>query len=247
MAACTAISAFLPSVVSKSIFAPRRADKSIEAESAPASIMNAGVAAVQVVKLGEGVVAIANDTKAISTKKVPVINGNVSELAKTTSIFNDINKGVNTLTKHVSINDMIGLATLANALSKDDKETALIEGGCGYAGMLAFEGAHKMLFGTSSASRENGVNKIESKEGLLFKNSSSFRRKAKTVNLYCEQQAEALKDSGAVKKFIGKMFKCAPSAVKGLSFAGFSIGGSALCYNYIGTPLAKVVTGREAA
>lgn len=227
MAACTVISAFVPSIVSKSIFAPRRADKSVEAESAPASVMNAGVAAVQLVKLGEGVVAVADDIKKTPAVNTAIVNGNASELAKTTSIFSDINKGVNTLTKHISINGMIGAATLANALSSEDKETALIQNGAMYGGMLAFEGAHKMLFGSSNAIRENGVNKIESKEGLLSK------KTAKYAALF-EKQEEALKDCGAVKKFIGKMCKFVPPVAKGFSFAGFSVGGSALCYNLAG-------------
>lgn len=242
MTACTAISAFFPSIVSKSIFAPRRADKSFESENMPAGILNAGVAAIQLSKLAEGVAGIATENTA---KQAKLATSSVQGLASE-SIFSDINKVTNNITKHISINGLIGLATLANALSAEDKETALIQNAGMYGGMLAFEGAHKMLFGSSNSIHINGENKIEIKEGLLQKHSELYRNKAKSINMFLEKQEEALKDSGAVKKAVGKMLKYVPGAAKGLSFAGMSIGGSLLCYNLSGN-VAEKITGRKKA
>ena len=222
--AVTALTAFLPSIVSKSIFAPRRADKSLESESAPASVLNAGIAVMQLSKLGDGVAAIRKENagaKAVSSE--------VKGLASTGSIFSDISKATNSITKHISINGFIGLAALANAIADENPENALFQNGGMYAGMLAFEGAHKAIFGTVDIKGD----KIDKKEGLYRKN-KYLSKKVDAVKAFCEKQEEALKDCGEVKRAIGKMMKYVPGAIKGLSFAGFSIGGSALCYNLSG-------------
>ncbi len=233
--ALTALTAFLPSIISKSIFAPRRADKSLESNSAPASILNAGIAVMQLSKLGDGVAAIRKENK---TK---ALTATAHELAGSTSIFSDISKVTNSITKHVSINGLIGVAALANALSADDKETALIQNAGMYGGMLAFEGAHKIICGTVDI---NG-DKINEKEGL-YREFECFRKPIDSFKSLCEKQAEAMKDSGEVKKVVAKVVKNAPLIIKGLSFAGVSIGGSALGYNFFGK-VAEAVTGREAA
>jgi len=228
MTACTAISAFFPSIVSKSIFAPRRADKSIESDNAAAGILNAGIATMQLSKLGQGVAALSNGGSFGNTFK---------GLASTGSIFSDINKVTNQLTKHVSINGFIGLAALANALSAEDKEQALIENGSMYGGMLAFEGAHKYICGTTKT--KDG--KVEEIEGA-YRKSEYLSNKVDNFKAFCGKQEEALKESGEVKKYIGKMMKYVPAGMKGLSFAAASIGGSLLLFN-----VAKSLTGNNKA
>ncbi len=245
MSNCLAITAFFPSITSKMIFAPRRADKSIESDCAPVTVMNAGVAALQLSKIGEGIVAIAKDTGNTTGALSENISGSLREISKSNSIFSDINKLTNNITKHVSINNAIGLATLGHALSQEDKESALIQDGCMYGGMLAFEGAHKMLFGSSNSKRVDGINTIEVKDGL-YRKSGYLSNKADSFVAFCEKQEEALKDCGAIKKFIGKAMKYLPAGIKGLTFAGFSIGGSALCYE-LGGEIAEKVTGRKVA
>ena len=235
--ALTALTAFLPSIISKSIFAPRRADKSLESSNTPTSLLNAGIAVMQLSKLGDGVVAIRNENKAKS--KALMHSGH--ELAGSTSIFSDISKVTNNITKHVSINGLIGVAALANALSADDKETALIQNAGMYGGMLAFEGAHKIICGTVDI---NG-DKINEKEGL-YREYECLKKPIDSFKSLCEKQAEAMKDSGEVKKVVAKVVKNAPLIIKGLSFAGVSIGGSALGYNLFGK-VAEAVTGREVA
>ena len=231
MAACTAISAFAPSIFAKSIFAPRRANKSAEAEAAPVSIMNAGVAAVQIGKIGEGISAIAHDTKTTSAAAKVTSLGTVQQaITETDSIFNSAKKAVNFGLKHTNVNGMIGLIALLNALYDDDKTRALIQNGGMFGGMLLSEGAHKLVFGSSNSSRENGVNNIKINEGLLYKNSEKYRNTVDKIVSLCEKQEEVLKDCGEVKRVVGKMLKYAPSAAKGISFAGFSVGGSALFY-----------------
>lgn len=242
MSNCTAITAFFPSIVSKSIFAPRRADKSIEAESTPVTILNAGVAALQLSKLGEGVVAIAKDKEPAVKAAASNVMCNISKPSG--SIFSDINKVTNKITKYISINDAIGVATLAHALSQDDKESALIQDGGMYGGMLLSEGAHKLLFGSSNSSYVGGVQNIDVKEGLYRKN-KYLKSVADRFVAFCEKQEEALKDCGEVKRTIGKMVKYVPSGIKGFSFALTSIGGSAFFYWLFGR-LAEKITGRQA-
>ena len=62
--ALTALTAFLPSIISKSIFAPRRADKSLESNNTPATLLNAGIAIMQLSKMGDGIAAIRNEGNA---------------------------------------------------------------------------------------------------------------------------------------------------------------------------------------
>ena len=228
--AVTALTAFLPSIVSKSIFAPRRADKSIESENAPATILNAGIAVMQLSKLGDGVAAIQKEGKIGEKTLSSATKGLASN-----SIFSDISKVTNSITKHVSINGFIGLAALANVLAADDKETALIQNTGMYGGMLAFEGAHKAICGT--ANLKDG--KIDKKEGL-YRKFECLRKPVDNIKLMCEKQAEAMEDCGEVKKVVSKVVKCAPSIAKGLSFAGVSIVGSAIGYNLFGE-IAKTV------
>ena len=238
--AVTALTAFLPSIVSKSIFAPRRADKSLEANNTPATILNAGIAVMQLSKLGDGVAAIRKEGKA----KAKELAAPVKNMAENESIFKDISKATNKITKHVSINGFIGMAALANALAAEDKESALIQNAGMYGGMLAFEGAHKMICGTVNI---NG-DEIKEKEGL-YRNYKCIYEPIDKFGKLCDRKAkamEAMKDCGEVKRAVAKVVKNAPAIVKGLSFATLSIGGSALGYNLCGE-VAEAVTGREAA
>ena len=241
--AATAIAAFFPNVISKSIFAPRRADKSLEADAMPVSIMNAGIAAVQLAKMGEGISAIANEGKAVA-EGVAKTEGTLKELTKSSSVFEDLKKAGKACVNHTNVNGCIGVVALLNALYDDNPEYALIQNESMFGGMLAFEGAHKAIFGKSDSSRDNGVNKIKVDEGFLYKNSKSYRNAVNNIVEKCEKQAEAWKDCGKVKKFLGKALKYLPSGAKGLSFAGFSIGGSALCY-WLGGKGAQKITGKE--
>lgn len=235
MSNCTAISAFAPSIFAKSIFAPRRADKSIEADSMPVSIMNASVAALQLAKAGEGIVGIAQDSKGTLASKIVDIDTALREIPKD-SVFKDLGKAANYGMKH--INGIIGLTTLANIACSDDKETALVVDGSTFGGMLAFEGAHKAIFGSSSSDRKNGQNQIKINEGL-YRKSKYLSKKADSFKALCAKQAEALEDCGAVKRFIGKAIKYAPPGIKGLSFAGTSILGCVTCRNIAEDLVAK--------
>lgn len=238
--AVSALTVFLPSVISKSIFAPRRADKSFESNNAAAGILNAGIAVMQLSKLGDGIAAIRKE----SSNTVKTISESTKDIAKTESIFKDISKATNNITKHISINGFIGMAALANALTADDKESALIQNAGMYGGMLAFEGAHKAICGTVSIKGD----KVDQKEGL-YRNSEYLKEKVDNFKELCTKKAEtmeAVKDCGEVKRALAKVVKCTPSIAKGLSFAAVSIGGSALGYNLFGK-VAEIVTGREAA
>ena len=243
--AATAIAAFFPSVISKSIFAPRRADKSFEADVMPVSIMNAGIAALQIAKLGEGVSAIANEGKTAVTEGITRTEHTLKELSKsrTNSIFEDAKKLGKACVKHINVNGCIGGVALIDALYDENPDAALIQNGAMFGSMLAGEGAHKLICGSSSSSRENGVNNIEVKEGL-YRKSKTLSKAADSFVALCEKQEEAWKDCGEIKKFVGKVLKYVPSGAKGLSFAGASIGVSALGY-WVGGKLAKEITGKE--
>ena len=235
--ALTALTAFLPSIVSKSIFAPRRADKSLESNNTPTTLLNAGIAVMQLSKMGDGIAAIRKESNA----QAKALSLSSRGITSNTSIFSDISKATNNITKHVSINGLIGIAALANALSSDDKETALIQNAGMYGGMLAFEGAHKAICGTVDVKGDT----IEKKDGL-YKNYECLRKPIDSFKSMCEKRAETLQECGELKKAIAKVIKCMPPIAKGLSYAGMSIGGSALGYNMF-TKVAETITGREAA
>lgn len=239
--AATAITAFFPSVMSKAIFAPRRADKSIEADAAPVSAIYAGVAALQAAKICEGINAIKNEGKAVvqgieNTERA--IHG-----LSSSSIFNDIKAVGKECVKRANINGLIGLGALVNALYDENPDNALIQNGSMFGGMLLGEGAHKLICGQSKSSRNNGVNTIDVKQGL-YRDNETIRDAVDKFVVMCERQEQAWKDCGKVKKALGKAMKYVPSGLKGLSFAGVSIGSSALGY-WLGGKAAKAVTGRD--
>jgi len=240
--AATAIAAFFPSVISKSVFAPRRADKSLDANSAPAGAIYAGVAALQAAKICEGINAIANQGKAVSDG-IAKTERTLYELNASNSIFNDLKTAGKACVKHANINGLIGLGALVNALYDENPSAAVIQNGAMFGAMLGGEGAHKLICGTSKSSRENGVNKIDVKEGLYRKN-DTIRNAVDNFVEFCDSRENAWKECGEVKKTLGKTMKYLPSGLKGLSFAGVSIGTSALGY-WLGGKVAKTVIGND--
>jgi len=237
MAACTAITAFAPSIFAKSIFAPRRANKSVQAEDAPVSIMNGCVATAQLAKMGEGIIGIAHDSKGSLAAKIVNIDNALKEVPTGTGRLARFGM------EH--INGMIGATAAIKALCSDDKESAAIQEGTAVAGMLAGEKTHKLIFGSSSSKCVDGVNQIEVKEGL-YREIPLFRKAADAAVEKCNKEAELLVECGGVKKALGKALKLAPSGVKGGSFALTSI----LCFagaHSFGGELAEAVTGREVA
>ena len=239
----TAIAAFFPSVMSKAIFAPRRADKSLDANAAPASLIYAGVDALQTAKICEGISAIKNEGKAVAVG-VAKTERTLQGLAASTSIFDDVKKAGKACVKHANINGLIGLGALVNALYDENPDYAIIQNGSMFGGMLLGEGAHKLICGQSKSRGENGVNIIDVKEGLYRKNETLRNAADKFIGL-CESQEKAWKDCGEVKKALGKAIKYVPTGIKGLSFAGVSIASSALGY-WLGGKSAKAITGRDA-
>ena len=238
----TAIAAFFPSVISKSVFAPRRADKSLEANSTPAGLIYAGVAALQGAKICEGISAIANEGKAV-VEGIAKTENTLQGLSATNSIFNDLKTAGKTCVKHANINGLIGLGALVNALSDDNPDSALIQNGTMFGAMLGGEGAHKLICGQSKSIRVDGINKIDVKEGLYRKNDTIRNVVDKFVE-HCNTREDAWKECGEIKKTLGKAMKYVPSGLKGLSFAGVSIGASALGY-WAGGKIAEAVTGKD--
>ena len=232
----TAIAAFFPSVISKAVFAPRRADKSLDANSAPAGAIYAGVAALQTAKICEGINAIRNEGKAVAQGIVNTEN-TLHQLSSSNSIFSDLKNAGKACVKHANINGLIGLGALVNAVCDDNPESALIKNGTMFGSMLLGEGAHKLICGESKSTRENGVNKIDVKEGLYRKN-DTVRNAVDNFVEFCDTRENAWKECGEVKRTLGKLMKYAPSGIKGLSFAGVSIGTSALGY-WLGGKVAK--------
>lgn len=238
----TAIAAFFPSVISKSVFAPRRADKSLEANSVPSGAIYAGVAALQAAKIYEGINAIANEGKAVADG-IAKTEGTLHGLSASSSIFNDLKSAGKACVKHANINGLIGLGALVNALYDENPEAALIQNGAMFGAMLGGEGAHKLICGQSKSIRVDGINKIDVKEGLYRKNDTIRNTVDKFVE-HCNTREDVWKECGEVKKALGKAMKYVPSGLKGLSFAGVSIGTSALGY-WLGGKIAKAVTGKD--
>lgn len=243
MSSCFAITAFLPSIVSKSIFAPRRANKSMDADNAPVSIMNACVATAQLAKAGEGIIEIAHSSKGDLATKVVDIDNALKEIPKTDSVFKGAGQVARFGMEH--INGLIGATAIIKALCSEDQESALIQEGAAVAGMLACEKAHKAVFGTTKTKYINGKNKVEIKEGL-YKEIPLLKNSANKVKAYCKQKGELLEECNGIKKFIGKAVKLTPEIAKGGTFAAVSIGGYAISH-LLGGELAENITGRQVA
>ena len=238
-----AISAFAPLVSAKSIFACRRAKKSQDADNAPVSIMNGCVAAAQLAKAGEGIIGIAHDSKGSVAEKIVNIDNALREIPKTEKMFQGASQVARYGMEH--INGLIGATAAIKALCSEDKESAFIQEGLAVAGMLGCENAHKAIFGCSKSKFIDGESEIRMEKGL-YREVPLLSHTADKFKEYCSKESEILSECKGIKKLAGKALKCAPSGIKGISFAMTSIAGFA-GFHALGGLAAEAVTGRECA
>ena len=192
--------------------------------------------------MGEGISAIANEGKAVADG-IKKTEHTLHELSKSGSVFDDIKKAGKACVKHTNVNGCIGGAALLSALYDDNPQYALIQNGSMFLSMLGGEGAHKLICGTSDSSRENGVNNIKVKEGL-YRKSKTLSNKVDSIVEFCETREKVWANCGKIKQALGKVIKYAPAGLKGLTFAGASIGVSAAGY-WGGGKLADATVGKK--
>ena len=222
-----AISSFVPSIVSKGIFAPRRIDKASKASNPIVSIGNVGVADAQIVKAGEGVVEIAKEGKGSIAKGIVAFDKAIGEASKSSSIF----KGISDIGKIAidNINPMITGVSLLTITTADDKKREGIEQFFALGGMFGAEGAYKAITGMSKTKRVNGKTVVEPVDGLYKKNP------------FLKAQVSAFKDACAAHKAL----KHAPAIIKGIGFAVFASIPGFYCGHKIGKAVANAALGEK--
>lgn len=217
MSSIAAISAFLPSITSGTIFAPRRANKGAEADNPFVAAMNFGIAGGQVGNVFRGAASIAKaSTGNLATRIVKLekaINTVSNELSRTDKLMNGVIKGGSCIMRN--INPAIGATELVKAAFAKDKVDAALTGGCAFGGMLLGERATKHLLGMAKTSYRNGGYIITPRKAL-YRSLPGY--------IFIREQLKALKDYLLVKKFVSeKILKHAPSIFKGICFALASI------------------------
>ena len=217
MSSVAAISAFLPSITSGTIFAPRRANKGTEADNPFVAAMNFGIAGGQVGNIFRGAASIAKaSTGDLATRIVKLekaINTVSNELSRTDKIMNGVIRGGSCVMRN--INPAIGATELVKTLFAEDKVDAALTGGCAFGGMLLGERAAKEFLGLAKTSYKKGAYEITPREAL-YKKMPGYP--------YLKEQLKAIKDYLITKRFVNeKVLKHTPFIIKGISFALASI------------------------
>lgn len=222
MAGIAAVSTFLPSITSGTIFAPRRANKGAESNNAIIAAMNFGVAGGQVGNIFRGAAGLAKaSTGELAAKIVKLdnaVNTMATELSKTDKIMNGAIKGGSLIMRN--INPAIGAIELTKVAFSNDKVDAALTGGCAFGGMLLGEGAAKRILGLAKTSYKNGKCEVTHRNALYKK-------------LPCypaiKNQFKAVSDYLITKNIVSeKIMKHVPSVGKGILFASASI------FSYLG-------------
>ena len=222
MAGLAAVSTFLPSITSGTIFAPRRANKGAESNNAVVAAMNFGIAGGQVGNIFRGAAGLAKaSTGELAAKIVKLdnaVNTMSQELSKTDKFMNGVVKGGGFVMRN--INPAIGATELVKVAFSDDKLDAALTGGCAFTGMLLGEGAAKRILGLAKTSYKNGKCEVTQRNALYKKLPCypAIKNQLKTVSDYL-----------VTKHIVSeKIMKHVPSIGKGITFALSSI------FSYLG-------------
>jgi len=217
MAGIEAISLFLPSITSGTIFAPRRANKGAESNNALVAAMNFGIAGGQIGNVFRGVAGVAKASTGDIAAKIVELDQkilNASEtLSKTDKIADSLLKAGSFTMRN--INPAIGATELVKAAFAKDKTDALLTGGCAFGGMLLGEGAAKRILGLAKSSHKNGIYTVTPRTALY-----------KKLSCYpvVREQLKAIGDYLITKHIVSeKVLKHVPSVAKGIAFALTSI------------------------
>lgn len=222
-----AISAFMPSVISSSIFSTRRANTGAEAISASnpfVGAMNMDIAGGQMLNVAKGVSTIAKESKSSFASGITSAEESIKALSKSGKVLNGIGKVLSFTADN--INPIICATGAVKVLTAEDKTNAAIQEGLALGTMFACEAGAKKLFGLPKFEKVNGQKVAIKRDPLLRKNP------------FLEKQSEALKDFCETTKICNKSIKWIPGTLKGIGFACASIAGYKL-----GLALADKVVG----
>lgn len=210
-----AFSAFIPWL----IFAPRRLSRSFQENNPINSIMDLQICAAQSANAIQGASAASKYSNLNDINLNVSADENIRNLTNVTikaekqaSWFSKIAK----FTRN-NINKVIGLGQFIKVLfSKNKERDSIIEGGS-FCGMIACENLANNLLGRPKTSFEHGKFIMTPREAK-YKNISWLNKLFTTSNKFVTNLMNK-------NKILSKYSKYVPGFVKGLIFAGASIGG----------------------
>lgn len=229
MANVSTIALCTPIIASNAIFSARRADRSVDSfEEQPLySIANANIALAQTLKGARAVksIAIAADNGSYSSAMAfENASDAIKALSKKNKIVNGAVKTLNFTAKN--INPVICFAGGLNVLSEEDKIEALADESGALATMFLAENATKKIIDMPAFGEKN---RIVSKATTGGK-SSPINQCLNLIDDYC----------GNILINNKRPLKGISGVIKGLTFAGASIGGYKL-----GDKLTDIALGKE--
>ena len=225
MSSGLAITSFMPSIVSSSLFSSRRANSGAEAlsQSNPfVAAMNMDIAGGQVLNAAKGVSAIAKESNNALATGFTSAEESIKALTKSDKVLNGFGKVLNFTSNY--INHLIALTGAVKVITADDKKEAAIRESLGLGTMFAAEAAAKRIIGMPVIKKVDGKRIAVAREGLY------------KSNPFMAKQASALKDYCTTKTFFNKSLKFLPGMLKGIGFVCASIAGYKL-----GTAVANII------
>lgn len=247
MSAGLAISAFMPSITSGTVFSTRRANSGAEAMAASnpfVGVMNFDIATGQIANAAKGVANIARESKNSIANGIISAEESIKALSKGDKVLNGLGKVVNFTAEN--INPFIVATGAVKVACSDDKVDAGARETLALGTMFASEYAAKNVLGMPINKKFNnktmkvikgglydlstGKPELIAKEGkykilngkkLIIDRGALYKK-----STFLEKQASAIKDYCATNKLFNKMsLKFVPGTLKGLGFVAASIGG----------------------
>ena len=256
-----AITSFMPSVISSTIFSTRRANSGADAlvTSNPiVGAMNMDIAGGQIVNAVKGVSNIAKGSANSLAEGITSAEESIRALSQGDKVVGGIAKVLNFTADHV--NPIICATSGVKVLTSDNKKDEAIKEGTALGVMFASEALAKNALGLAKTSKYNPKTMIETKEGLydiangekkLIAEAGKYQivDNSKLVinrdglfneNPFIQKQTAAFNDYCKTHEICNKSLKFLPGLMKGLAFAGASILGYKL-----GQTIANQVVGES--
>lgn len=214
MTAVSPLALSLPLIASNAIFCARRANRSAESidENPVYSVANVDIALAQLIKGARAAkfLSIASaETSAVTAAKMEAWAEAVNKISNLNKFTKGVAKAVTFTADH--INPVICVVGGLNALTQEDKVDALARESLALTTMFAAEGAAKEVIDMPKFS---GKDKIVASAGVHNKN-PKISQWFKKLDDYCQKPIM----NGKVS------LRSVPGILKGLIFAGASIGG----------------------
>ena len=207
-----AISAFMPSIISSSIFSSRRVNSGADALAASNPLVGAmkmDIAGGQILNAAKGVSTIARESTSALASSITSAEESIKALSKGDKIINGFGKVLNFTADN--INPIICATGAVKVLTADDKEEAFIKEGMGLGTMFLSEGLAKRVLDMPEFKNVDG-------KRVALKRTNSFK-----VSPFVERQAEAFKDFCETTTICNKSIKFLPGMLKGMGFVAASI------------------------